>query len=143
MGPASPWCGRVTMAARGWQTGAMPNRSLRHRTWFPTRAPQTLQFSVALLYWNAAIALLFGLLAGGLGRLGLVLIAGDVAGGYGVANERRWGYWTAVATAVLTLALMFAAGVESIGIISLLFGILLVVLLLHPMSRNYYRLWFR
>lgn len=129
--------------APSWQTEGMPNRSLRHRTWFPTSAPQTLQFSVVLLYWNAAIALLIGLLVRSVPDLiGMALITGDIAGGYGVANERKWGYQLAVVTAVLTLVLMFV-GFGGISIISILFGVLLVVLLLHPISRNYYRLWFR
>jgi len=119
----------------------MPTRSLRQRTWYPASAPQTLQFSVVLLYWNAVIALLIGLITRSTGGLlGMVLIAGDVAGGYGVANERKWGYWTAVVTAVLTLAEVVVGG---FAILSLLFAILLVVMLLHPMSRSYYRLWFR
>ncbi len=127
--------------APSWQTGGMPTRSLRQRTWYPASAPQTLQFSVVLLYWNAVIALLIGLITRSTGGLlGMVLIAGDVAGGYGVANERKWGYWTAVVTAVLTLAEVVVGG---FAILSLLFAILLVVMLLHPMSRSYYRLWFR
>ncbi len=119
----------------------MPGRNLRHRSWFPSSAPQTLQYSVVLLYWNAAIALLVGLITRStFGLVGLVLIAGDVAGGYGISNEKKWGYVTALVTAVLSLAEVVVGG---LGIISLLFAVLLVVLLVHPMSRNYYRLWFR
>jgi hypothetical protein len=122
----------------------MTTRGLRQRRWFPSHQPQTLQIAVALLYWNAAIGLLVALLVGGLGRLELILLAADVAGGYGVANERRWGYVTALVAAFLPFVLLFVVGgFLAGGILNLIFEIALVVLLLHPMSRNYYKTWFR
>jgi hypothetical protein len=111
------------------------------RHWFPRHQPQTLQIAVALLYWNAALYLLFGLIGGGLARLILVLVAVEVVGGYGVANERKWGYWAAVGAAILPFVLLFDG--FGGGLLSLLFEIALVVLLLHPQSRSYYKVWFR
>jgi uncharacterized membrane protein (DUF2068 family) len=101
-----------------------------------------LQIAVALLYWNAALSLLFGLLAGGLGRLDLVLMAVEIVGGYGVANEKKWGYWIAVVAAVIPFVLL-GLGYVGASILTLLFEIALVALLLHPQSRSYYKIWFR
>ena len=69
------------------------------------------------------------------------------AGGFGIANEKKWGYAVAVGGAVLQVVLLFAVfGTEvftSTVIISLLFDGALVALLLHPMSREYQRIWFK
>lgn len=120
------------------------NTSLQQRRWFPAGAPQTLQIAVVLLYWNAALSLLFGLVAGGFGLLELLLLGFDVAGAFGIANERKWGYVVAVVAAVLPLALLVAVGgLLGGGLLTLIFQIALVALLLHPMSRSYYKLWFR
>lgn len=118
------------------------NRSVTERRWFPAHQPQTLQIAVALLYWNAVLSLLFGLIQGGLGRLSLVLMVFEVIGGFGVANEKKWGYWVAVAAAFLPFALL-AAGYFGASILTLLFEVALVALLLHPQSRSYYKIWFR
>lgn len=112
------------------------------RKWLPTNQPQTLTIAVWLLYWNALLALVVGLVAGGFGRLELLLVAAEIAGGYGISNERKWGYRTAVVVAFVPLILLFAIGVSG-NILTLLFEIALVVLLLHPMSRSYYKIWFR
>ncbi|HTW97844.1 MAG TPA: hypothetical protein VMD59_03650 [Acidimicrobiales bacterium] len=120
----------------------MPNRSLLQRKWWPTSVPQTLQSAVLLLYLNAAISLIVGLAFGGLSpRFGLALVVGDVAGGYGIANEKKWGYTLAVAVGVIAVGLGLWGFPATV--FSLIFAILLVVLLLHPMSRSYYKLWFR
>jgi hypothetical protein len=116
--------------------------AIRTHRWFPSSQPQTLQIAVMLLYWNAALGLIVGLFAHGLGRLLLLLIVAEVAGAFGIANERKWGYVTALAAACLPLALLIL-GVLAGGLLNLLFQIALVALLLHPMSRNYYKIWFR
>lgn len=115
--------------------------------WFNISQPQTLQSAVILLYLNAAIALLFGLMGGGV--IGILALAG-VAGGYGIANEKKWGYYLALVVAIIpavlhTLILLdFGTSSNfSNGIITLLFEIALVVLLVHPMSREYQRIWFK
>ena len=114
------------------------------RHWFPTRQPQTLQIAVALLYWNALLGLIVGLAVGGFGRLALILIAAEIAGAYGISNERKWGYIVALVAAILPLILVIAvAGFLGAGLLNLLFQIALVVLLLHPQSREYYKIWYR
>ena len=114
--------------------------------------PQTLYSATFLLYFNAAFGLLFGsspLFFFGF-LPGLVLTLGMAAGGYGIANEKRWGYYLGVGTAGLSLV-PFAAYVVSNGLgslfqlallMSLVFPVALFVLLVHPMSRQYQRIWF-
>ena len=109
------------------------------RQWTNPSQPQTLQIAVFLLYMNAVFTLLFG----GLGSIyGLMIIAGGVAGGLGIAQEKRWGYGVALAVALLPFVLIIAGKVFIGGLISLLFDIALVALLLHPQSREYQRIWF-
>ncbi|MGA8296159.1 MAG: hypothetical protein WB770_03875 [Acidimicrobiales bacterium] len=121
----------------------MPS-SLAHTKWFPSNQPQTLQIATALLYWNAILGLITGLAVGGLGRLSLLLIAVDVAGAWGISNEKKWLYYLAIVAAVLPLVLLIVvSNILAAGIISLLFQIALVALLVHPHSRGYVRLWYR
>jgi hypothetical protein len=117
--------------------------SLNARRWFPSQQPQTLQIAVALLYWNAFLSLFFGAIAHGFGRLLLFVIVAEVAGAFGIANERKWGYLIAVTVAALLLVLTLTAGLFAGGLLNLVFQVALVLLLLHPMSRNYYKVWFR
>jgi hypothetical protein len=109
--------------------------------WLDRAQPQTLYIATVLLYLDAALSLL-GVLFGGVSLIGLALIIGQVAGGWGIANEKKWGYWLAVAVAVLLLLLTIAV-FSTVELFSLIFEVALVALLLHPMSRNYRRTWFR
>ncbi len=80
--------------------------------------------------------------ASGFSPIALLLVVGQVAAGWGIANEKKWGYWLGLVLAVLLVAftvLSFSAG----SIVSLLFYGALVALLLHPQSRAYRRIWFR
>jgi hypothetical protein len=118
---------------------------MQTRRWLNPSQPQTLQIAVFLLYLNAV----FGALLGGIGSLiGVFLVAGAAFAGYGIANERRWGYLlgVVVSLAPFALALLYGAGIG--GVVSYLFTIsglfdaALVALLLHPQSRDYQRIWF-
>ena len=117
-----------------------------HR-WTDPHQPQTLRSAVVLCYIEAVFGLLFGVAA----RSGLVVlfvIVGLAVGGYGIANEKRWGYGLAIAASVLqVLALLSLYGFGIIsslgGLMTLLFDVALVALLLHPESRDYQRIWFR
>ncbi len=109
------------------------------RQWTNPSQPQTLQIAVFLLYINAVFAVLFG----GLGSIyGLLIIAGGVAGGFGIAQEKRWGYGVGLAVALLPFVLIIAGKALITGVIGLMFDIALVALLLHPQSREYQRIWF-
>lgn len=117
------------------------------RRWTNPSLPQTLQIGVILLYVDAFFLLLNG---AAFSAIGLALLAGSVAGGYGIANERRWGYRLGVAVAalgVLSLALFVVDdGVDAffdiVFLVNLVFPVALLVALVHPQSREYQRIWF-
>lgn len=112
------------------------------RFWDPSQ-PQTLQIATFLLYFNAAIFFLQG---GFVAVRGLVVIAGMAGGAFGMANDKRWGYYLSVAMAFIDLALVLSFGLDSavrFNTISLMFSVALVALLLHPQSRDYQRIWFK
>lgn len=112
------------------------------RRFFDASQPQTLQGAVMLCYITAAFGLIDLLLGAGLGVVALLL----GVGGYGVANEKRWGYWLATALALLyLLSVMYVVfvGFSLSFVITLLFAAVLVALLLHPQSRHYQRIWFK
>jgi hypothetical protein len=113
--------------------------------WVNPHQPQTLYMAVILCYIQAVFALLS---FGALGPLGLFILIGLGGGGFGIANEKKWGYALAVAAAVLQVLLFIGyGGVGALGNVQVLIGfafdVLLVVLLLHPMSRDYQRIWFK
>jgi hypothetical protein len=119
--------------------------------WLDRTQPQTLYIATMLMYFNAALSLLFVAeytnvrlfgLRHGLILLEAFLIVGQVAGGLGIANEKKWGYLVAVVAAIVLLLstlLSYTGG----GLINLIFVVALVALLLHPQSREYRRVWFR
>ena len=105
--------------------------------------PQTLYMGVILCYVQAVLALLSLSI---LSPLGLLITAGLAGGAFGIANEKKWGYLLAVATAVFQVLLLVALGpgLNNVHVlIELGFDVLLVVLLAHPMSRSYQRIWFK
>ena len=117
-----------------------------HR-WFNPHQPQTLQSGVILCYIEAVMGLLFGVASRSL-IVALFIIVGLAAGGFGIANEKKWGYGLAVAAAIAQvlalLALFGASTFTTFGpLFSFMFDAALVALLLHPMSRDYQRIWFR
>jgi hypothetical protein len=100
-----------------------------------------------LLYLNAGIWVLWMLAYGVRGIYGMFALLAVVAvfAGLGIANEKKLGYWGALAVAALNvLILAFIARMSSFNLfINLVFGVALLVLLLHPMSRSYQRIWFK
>jgi len=77
----------------------------------------------------------------------LILLAALVGGGLGIANEKKWGFRLAVSAAlysvVATLWIGIRYDVELLGfLLRLMFDLVLVVLLLHPQSKEYRRIWF-
>ena len=115
------------------------------RRWTNPSQPQTLQIAVFLLYANAVFGLLFRfpfILFGF--ALGLLAIVGYAAGGFGVANDRNWGYGVAIAvSAVVLVASVVRFGLEPRNLVNLMFDVALLVLLLHPQSRSYQQIWFK
>jgi hypothetical protein len=103
--------------------------------------PQTLVNATLLCYFEAV----FALLDGGYTPF-LVIAIGLAAGGFGVANDKKWGYGVAVVASLLNAAIwisLYGTGVLGFPvIISFAFAVVLFVLLVHPMSRDYQRIWF-
>ena len=133
--------------------------AMQTRRWLNPTQPQTLQIGVFLLYFNAAFAALavitdpidYDFAVFGTSRLliRLVLTAALVGAGYGIANERKWGYLLGIAAAVFPIAVRFYAasryhfGILDSNVIGLMFDAALLALLLHPQSRDYQRIWFK
>ena len=116
------------------------------RQWTNQRQPQTLQIAVFLLYANAVFAVLFGR---AFSLFGLLFAVGSAVAGYQIANERRWGYRLGVAVSGIELAwllLIMLINLSQAGglffLIQLVFPIALFVALVHPISREYERIWF-
>lgn len=113
------------------------------RRWTNPTQPQTLQIAVFLLYITAVFAVLLGGVAS---PIGVAVVVGSAAAGFGIANEKRWGYYLGLVMAFLPFALRIAiygpGGVLGGDIINTMFEIALVALLLHPQSRAYQRIWF-
>ena len=119
---------------------------MQQRRYLNPSQPQTLQIAVMLLYLNAAFGILTILLIGALWWV-IGIMVGQAAAGYGIANERKWGYYLGVAMAALPFALRtYYGGIGNVlgaDAITLLFEIALIALLLHPQSRDYQRIWFK
>jgi len=121
--------------------------------WLNQSQPQTLMIATWLLYANAAFAVLDILRQPALisadvvfAAYFLIRIAGGILGGRGIANERRFGYYLGLAAAIAPFGLsLYLYGNPLVGgdIITLAFEVALVALLLHPMSRQYQKIWFK
>jgi uncharacterized membrane protein (DUF2068 family) len=109
--------------------------------WLDRTQPQTLYIAVILLYINAV----FRLLAGNLIPYGIPIIAGQVMAGWGIANEKKWGYALGLVMAFLpfVLQLLLFHNPFATTFINLMFEVAMVALLLHPQSREYQRIWFK
>ncbi len=118
---------------------------MKDTKWVNPHQPQTLYMAVILCYIDAVLGLLSLRV---LSLLGLFIVVGLAAGGFGIANEKKWGYTVAVAAAVVQVLLYFVFGglsaLNNFGVlVGFMFDAALVALLLHPMSRDYQRIWFR
>ena len=108
------------------------------RRWVNRHQPQTLVLATVLLYMEG----LFNLARGA----GLLLVGlGMVAAGFGIANDRRWGWWLGVTMAGLSVVARltwFGYGSSMTFLLSLVFPVALFALLVHPHSRVHQRIWF-
>ena len=120
---------------------------MEQRRFFDPNQPQTLQGAVLFSYLNAGISILSFLSAHNFwSRLvALTLIVGGV-GAFGIANERRWGYYLAVGVAgvflVAQVVMFFLFPFVFAAMLNLLFSVFLLAVVLHPTSRSYQRLYF-
>ena len=108
------------------------------RRWVNRHQPQTLVLATVLLYMEG----LFNLARGA----GLLLVGmGMAAAGFGIANDRRWGWWLGVTMAGLSVVARltwFGYGSSMTFLLSLVFPAALCALLVHPHSRGHQRIWF-
>ncbi len=107
--------------------------------WFDPHHPQTLQIATFLLYARGVFALL---------AFSLPLVALYAAAAIGLANSKKWGYVVALIAAFLPFLFIpfHPSGLFSslkFNPIGLMFDIALVALLVHPMSRDHQKIWFR
>lgn len=133
---------------------------MQTRRWTNPSQPQTLQIAVILLYLNAVFGLLlrsyspFIELDRWIGRgpatyAVLLSFIGMGVSAYGIANERKWGYRLGVVlTCAEVVLLLIAIGdltnlLRAENLITTLFTVARAALLLHPMSREYQRAWFK
>ena len=135
-------------------------RDMQTRRWTNPSQPQTLQIAVILLYLNAVFGLLlrsytpfyetYRWIGTGLANYAALLsFVGMAVSAYGIANERKWGYRLGVAlTCAEVVLLLIAIGdltnlLRAENLITTLFTVARAALLLHPMSREYQRAWFK
>lgn len=135
----------------------MPHTELmaESRVWFNSRVPQTLYVSQVLMYIQGGLVVAAGALTPRISILtfwGLVYWLmngpGKIAGAFGIANRRRWGYLlgiAATATPLLARIIEFATTLRLSGLwtapIGLAYDITLMVALLHPRSIQEVRSW--
>lgn len=115
---------------------------MRRFKWINPHLPQTLLISTYLMYLEAVFSVLFGSVR----FWGFFIVtAGFIAGALGVSNERRLGYYAAVATSVLNVAITtWLLLTRGFGVIfALAISIAILALLLNHQSRQYQRIWFR
>jgi hypothetical protein len=143
-----------------------------HRFWNRS-LPQTLLSAVSLLYIRAFFDLIdllsnedrVGLTRfvkgdGAGSAVWLVVIAVAVAAGYYIAQEKKVGYYLGIFASLAPFLINFWVSLDITGISTierftlgplgdfntllwLMFTVALVILLLHPMSRDYVRVWFK
>ena len=81
--------------------------------------------------------------------LRVFVVAGGVAGGYGIANEKKVGLLPRVVVAGVALLGRLYVGVRyhisplNYDVIGFAFDVALVALLLHTQTREYTRIWFK
>ena len=122
------------------------NGPVRQYRFLNQAQPQTLFIATLFCYIDAVFGLLGGVVTTSV-LLALLTIFGLALGGFGIANEKKWGYGVAIAAAVLQVGGLIAVGGTDVLsfplILNLIFDAALVALLLHPESRGYQRIWFK
>ena len=112
---------------------------MESRRWLNRHQPQTLVTGTMLLYIEG----LFNLVRGTeLMFIGLAMFPAA----YAIANDRRWGWRLGVGAAAVAVLLRIGSivsyGFTPIVLLILVFPVALLALLVHPISREYQRVWF-
>ena len=134
---------------------------MNNRVWINNRQPQTLYIAQVMLYIRGGLGILFGPLAlvGRVELFGsealatvwiLVTTFGAVGAAFGIANEFRWGYRLGVAAAVAPFVIRLQVLIDdglvdalAYNPIGLVFDVAILGALLHQMSAEYQRIYFR
>jgi len=110
--------------------------------WTNPSLPQTLQIGMFLLYIEAVFGVLFGAVLAF--PIGTALVVGAGAAGLGIANEKRWGWALGVGVSAVSVVFylwVFSAAGAGV-LINLMFAVAQLLLLVHPQSRDYQKVWF-
>jgi hypothetical protein len=129
------------------------------RRWTNPSQPQTLYMAHLFLYFSAFFNLFYAIFLGrgfqlllpNLAQPSVVEIVLEIVGGYFIANERKLGYYLAFGAAALALyppvSFLLQTGIGTLfnlnWILAVVFPAILLILLIHPMSREYQRIWFK
>ncbi len=121
--------------------------------WINRSHPQMLYIATVLCYFQAIMGTLplLGLRVGGLIAndpwIYLFILVGLAAGGVGIANDKKWGWYLGLSAAIVQIAMFFVIfHLEWLGselIVGFIFDIALVGLLAHSQTREYVKIWFR
>ena len=109
---------------------------MQTRRWINRYQPPTLVLGKTLLYIDGVFNI-------GRGRVFALIGIAMLLAGYGIANDKKIAWRLGVAASILSVAMRLtyhSAGIETI--FSLVFPIALLTLLLHPLSRDYQKIWF-
>ena len=109
---------------------------LQSRRWINRYQTQTLVLGNVLLYmegvFNIARGTFFAL-------IGVCMLLA----GYGIANDKKIAWKLGVVTSISSVLLRLASQIGGVEMIfSLIFPVALLALLIHPLSREYQKIWF-
>ena len=115
------------------------------RRWLNPSQPQTLQIAVFLLYINAFFSVLGGYLGWIPWGIALIVCRSEAASASRTSRSGATGSGSPPPSRPSLLRWLFLGPSHVFGanIINLMFEVALVALLLHPMSRDYERIWFK
>ena len=109
------------------------------RRWLNRSHPQTLLSGTMLLYIEGLFSLVRG-------EIPLLIGVAMFPAAWGIANDRRWGWRLGIGAAAVNVIMPIqwhGLGSPMTLAFALLFPIVLLVLLVHPVSREYQRIWFK
>ena len=114
--------------------------------WIDQSQPGRLVQGTMMLYISAGFDLFNSFLIGGpLALVFLVLALLKAGGAYGIANEKKLGYYAGCTGACLSvlLDLLLLTVSPLTGLISLAIAVWIASLVLHASCRGYARVWFK
>ena len=109
---------------------------MQTRRWINRYQTQTLVLGNTLLYIEGVFNIARGR---GFALIGVAMLLA----GYGIGNDKKMAWRLGVAASIFSIAMRLTSQGSGIEIIfSLVFPIALLTLLLHPLSRDYQKIWF-